>query len=118
MTAVREHVVLSGPPVPMPLVETAPGREEWQAASLAALQPEMCEWCGLDGHVVRWHVYPHPGEHPTEGVLDELVSACACCTWGPRGLLKRAEEESADDRDIQVEHLDRSGRWVRFEARF
>ncbi|MFF4600601.1 hypothetical protein [Amycolatopsis sp. NPDC001319] len=117
MTAVveREHVVLGGDPVLLPLVETVAGRAEWAAASLAAQQPEQCRWCQHEGHTVRWHVYPHPGENPAEGVLDELVSACFCCIWGPRGLLDRAERESVDDRPIEVEHCDRDGRWAHFE---
>lgn len=118
MTATREHVVLSGPPVVTPLVLTEPGLREWQAASEAAEQPDLCKHCDRPGHVVRWQLYPHPGECPEPGVLDELVEACFCCTWGPNGLVARAEAESVDDRDIQVEHLDRAGRWVAFERRF
>ncbi|MCG3757393.1 hypothetical protein [Amycolatopsis sp. Poz14] len=120
MTAVMERtrVVLGGPPVLRPVIETEAGRAEWEAASTAAQEPEQCEWCQQAKHLVRWRITPHPGDTPAPGVLDELVGACHCCTWGPAGLYERARREATDDRDIQVEHLERGGRWVRWETRF
>lgn len=114
MTAVRVHVVLSGPPVVTPLVLTEQGRREWQAASEAAAQPEPCTWCQLEGHVVRWRFSPNPDEFPPPGVLDEEVEGCHCCIWGRagvEGLVARADRESFNGREVKVEHLGKDGRW-------
>lgn len=113
----RAHVVLSGPPVPHPDVETASGRAQWQAASLKALEPELCEECGEDGHFVTARLYPRPDE-ARDGVRDALIEACTCCTFGPigkpqRGLLARLRSEQAegDDFDIRFEVMFPDGTW-------
>lgn len=113
----REHVVLSGPPIPCPEVETALGRAEWQAASLKAAEPEPCEECGKEGCFVTARLYPRP-DKARDGVRDELVEACSCCVFGPagkpdRGLLARLRSEQAegDDRDIQFEVMFPDGSW-------
>ena len=119
MTAAAErvHVVLSGPPVLHPDVETPAGRAEWQAASLAAAQLEVCEECGEDGHVVTVRLHPRPDAHRTDA-RDELIEACSCCAFGPvghpeRGLLQRLRSEQAegDDHDITVEVRFPDGTW-------
>ncbi|WP_020658353.1 hypothetical protein [Amycolatopsis benzoatilytica] len=112
MTAAREHVVMGGPPVITPLIETPSGRREYEQAHEIGLEP--CHQCEEEGHWVRWRVYPHPGPFPADGVLTEDVEGCQHCTFGRdgrEGLIARAERESVDDRDITVEHLERDGSW-------
>lgn len=117
MTATREHLVLGGPPVPHPLVETAAGRREWATAQLQAWEPEPCKECGDEGHIVTVQLYPRPDESRGD-VRDTLQRVCHCCAFGPpghpeRGLLARLRSEQAegDDHDITFELL-RDGRWV------
>jgi hypothetical protein len=109
--------VMSGPPVATPRVETVAGRREWATAQLQAWEPEPCEECGEEGHVVTVQLYPRPDE-TRGGVRDELQRVCHCCAFGPpgrpgRGLLARLRSEQAegDDHDIHFELL-RDGRWV------
>lgn len=105
----RQHVVLSGPRVTTPLIETPSGRMEWVQAHQTGLEP--CHQCEEHNHWIRWRVYPNPGPFPAPGVLTEDVEGCYCCTWGPDGLYVRAVRESVDDRDITVEHRDVDGSW-------
>lgn len=122
MTAVMERtrVVMPGDPISQPPYLYR--EDEWaemDAVKREAEEPDLCEWCPDEPpHPVRWQVYPRPGEFPAPGVLDELVRACACCTFGPRGLYERAKREAADDVDVRIEHLERDGRWVRWEPEF
>lgn len=113
----REHVVLGGEPVPVARVDRPAGFREW-AAARPADEPQPCHQCEEEGHVVQFCVYPHPGRFPADGVLTEAAEACHHCTWGgpgAEGLVARAERESVDDRDIEVDQLNADGRWVRFE---
>lgn len=122
MTAAPERVVYPGAPIVKPpdiYTETGWAQIETVMRTTARLEP--CKWCSLEGHVVRWRLWPHAGEFPAPGVLDDEIEGCHCCIWGRggvEGLVARAERESVDDRDIQVEHLTRDGRWVAFERRF
>lgn len=113
----REQIVLSGEPVLHPLVTTPAGHAEWQAASLKALELDLCDECSVDGHVVSVRLHPRPDAHRTEA-RDELVEACTCCAFGPvgqpeRGLLARLRSEQAenDDHDITVEARFPDGTW-------
>ncbi|RSD21967.1 hypothetical protein [Amycolatopsis eburnea] len=91
-------------------------------------EPHACPWCQHRGHVVRWRAYPvlDPGPCPPGDVLTDLVEACWCCLWGTgpgpqrlaEPLMDRLQREAFDGRDVHVEHLDRDGRWTKFETRF
>jgi len=85
-------------------------------------EPQPCSWCPKKKHQARWRGYPvlDPGPCPPGGVLEDLVEACACCFWGPSAdpLYQRLQREAHGDRDPQVEHLGRDGRWTKFETRF
>lgn len=114
----REHVVLGGDPVLVPLVQTAAGRAEWAAASLAALNVDECDHCGEEGHLALVRLYPRPDGHRPEAI-DEMREVCSCCAFGTvahpeRGLLARMRSEQAegDDHEITVEVLAPDGRWV------
>lgn len=113
----REHIVLSGPPVLHPDVETPAGRAEWQAAALKALELEPCEECGEEGHFVAVRLYPSPDGHRPEAI-SEMREVCTCCAFGligkpNRGLLARMRSEQAegDDADIRFEVQFPDGSW-------
>ncbi len=96
-----------------PWATTVAGQAEWRTARRLAA-PQSCG-CEEEGHWVRWRAVPHQPDPAPDGVLDREVEGCFCCFWGPRGLHERLVRESADDRDIRVEHLDKHGRWAAFD---
>lgn len=113
----REHIVLGGEPVPVPLVQTPEGFAEWAAASMAARGVPPCEECNEEGHFADVRLYPRPDPRRPEAI-DELKQVCSCCAFGvcghpERGLLHRLRSEQAegDDHDIQIEALFPNGRW-------
>lgn len=100
-------------------------RADWLAVHQESELNRPCTHCQQEGHYVRWRATPHQPDPAPEGVLDELVEACCCCLWasgamrvGGESLVRRLERESVDDRGIEVEHMDKHGRWSRFESRF
>ncbi|WP_033263317.1 hypothetical protein [Amycolatopsis vancoresmycina] len=94
-----------------------------EAAHEGERQP--CLHCQLEGHDVRWRGYPvlDPGPCPPGDVIQDVVEGCHCCFWGVPGrralsLYDRLTREAHQGRDVPVEHLDRRGRWSKFQTRF
>lgn len=118
MTAARTTVRLPEVTVLVPeIVVSSELRADWQRAKDHA-DGDPCERCDLEKpHAVRWRANPHQPYPAPADVLDELAEACFCCFWGPGGMFERLVRESCDDRDIKVEHLTDTGRWVDFDLR-